>query len=132
MTTPQKRTGTHGMPWETEYGYAQAVQVGDTIYVAGQVSHDDAAIILGEGSMETQMRQAYRNAAKILADFDATLDHVVDEILFVTDMETAFAARAKMKGEMFAGTPSIASTIAQIQRLAMPQLMVEIRLIAKV
>jgi enamine deaminase RidA (YjgF/YER057c/UK114 family) len=26
------------MPWEEEYGYSQAVKVGDTIYIAGQVS----------------------------------------------------------------------------------------------
>ena len=24
-----------GMPWEAEYGYAQAVKAGDTIYVSG-------------------------------------------------------------------------------------------------
>ncbi len=29
------------MPWEDQYGYAQAVKVGDTIYVSGQLSHDD-------------------------------------------------------------------------------------------
>ena len=30
------------MPWEDQYGYAQAVKVGDTVYVSGQLSHDDA------------------------------------------------------------------------------------------
>lgn len=35
------------MPWEKEYGYAQAVKVGDTIYVSGQVSHDDSGNIVG-------------------------------------------------------------------------------------
>ena len=30
-----------GMPWEEQYGYAQAVKVDDTIYVSGQLSHDD-------------------------------------------------------------------------------------------
>ena len=30
-----------GMPWEDAYGYAQAVRVGDTIYVSGQLGHDD-------------------------------------------------------------------------------------------
>lgn len=34
------------MPWEKEYGYAQAVQVGDTIYVSVQVSHDDKGNIV--------------------------------------------------------------------------------------
>jgi enamine deaminase RidA (YjgF/YER057c/UK114 family) len=31
-----------GMPQEKEYGYAQVVKVGDTIYASGQVSHDDS------------------------------------------------------------------------------------------
>jgi len=26
-----------GMPWEDQYGYAQAVRVDDTIYVSGQL-----------------------------------------------------------------------------------------------
>ncbi len=131
MQAPQKTTATHGMPWEAEYGYAQAVRVGDTVYVAGQVSHDEKGNIVGEGDMEAQMRQAYRNAIKILADLGATLDRVVDEILFVTDMEAAFSARVKMKHEVFGDRPHLASTIVQIERLAIPQLMVEIRLVAK-
>ncbi len=36
-----------GMPWEKEYDYAQAVKVGDTIYLSGQVSHDDEGNIMG-------------------------------------------------------------------------------------
>jgi enamine deaminase RidA (YjgF/YER057c/UK114 family) len=39
-----KETKSLGMPWEKEYGYAQAVKVGDAIYLSGQVSHDDNAI----------------------------------------------------------------------------------------
>ena len=39
--TINKETKSFGMPWEKEYGYAQAVKIGVTIYVSGQVSHDD-------------------------------------------------------------------------------------------
>jgi 2-iminobutanoate/2-iminopropanoate deaminase len=35
--TINKETKSLGMAWEKEYGYAQAVKVGDTIYVSGQV-----------------------------------------------------------------------------------------------
>ena len=49
------------MPWEKEYGYAQTVKIGDTIYVSGQVSHDDAGNIVGQRDMGAQMRQAYAN-----------------------------------------------------------------------
>lgn len=120
------------MPWEKEYGYAQGVRVGDTIYLSGQVSHDDKGNILGEGDMEVQMRAAYANVQKVLAQYNASLDNVVDEILFVTDMDAAFAARVKMKDEVYSGSPVLASTIVQIQRLALPQFMVEIRCIARV
>ena len=131
MTIDKEAKGL-GMPWEPEYGYAQAVKVGDTIYLSGQVSHDDDGNVLGEGDLEVQMRAAYANVAKVLAQYGAAMDNVVDEMLFVTDMEAAFGARVKMKDEVFSGAPVLASTIVQIQRLAFPPLMVEIRCVAKV
>jgi 2-iminobutanoate/2-iminopropanoate deaminase len=36
-----------GMPWEAEYGYARAVKVGDTIYISGQLSHDEEENFVG-------------------------------------------------------------------------------------
>ena len=81
-----------GMPWEKGYGYSQAVKVGDTIYVSGQLSHDDTGNMVGPapldgkgnitdyGNMETQMRQSYANANKVLAQYAATLDNVVGNV----------------------------------------------------
>ena len=142
-----KEAKSLNMRWEKEYGYSQAVKVGDTIYLAGQVSHDDEGNILGEGDMEVQMRAAYANLGKVLAQYGATIENVVDEILFVTDIDAAFAARVKMKQEVFSGSPVLGSTIVQIQRLASleeadpekaatpfiaPQFMIEIKCTAKV
>jgi 2-iminobutanoate/2-iminopropanoate deaminase len=127
-----KEAKSLGMPWEKEYGYSQAVKVENTIYVSGQVGHDDKGNIQGQGNMEIQMRQAYANIKKVLAQYGATMDNVVDEVLFVTDMDAAFSARIKCKQEVFSGNPVLASTIVQIQRLAFPELMVEIRCICKV
>jgi enamine deaminase RidA (YjgF/YER057c/UK114 family) len=132
ILTINKETKSLDMPWEKEYGYAQAVKVGDTIYVSGQVSHDDKGDIVGRGDMEAQMRQAYANIQKLLAQYGATLKNVVDEILFVTDMDAAFAAAVKCRQDIFSGTPVIASTIVQIQRLAFPEFMIEIRCVAKI
>ena len=127
-----KQAKSLGMPWEKEYGYSQAVKVDNTIYVSGQVGHDDKGNIVGHGNMEVQMRQAYANIKKVLAQYGATMDNVVDEILFVTDMDAAFAARIKCRQEVFSDNPVLASTIVQIQRLAFAELMVEIRCICKV
>ena len=126
-----KETKSLGMPWEKEYGYAQAVKVGETIYLSGQVSHDEEGNIVGLSDMETQMRQTYANIQKVLSQYGATMDNIVDEVLFVTDMDSAFAAAVKCRREVFSTTPVVASTIVQIQSLAFPELMIEIKCVAK-
>jgi enamine deaminase RidA (YjgF/YER057c/UK114 family) len=125
-----KETKSLGMPWEKEYGYSQAVKIGNVIYLSGQVGHDDNGNIVGIGNMALQMRQAYRNIEKLLAQYGATIDNIVEEVLFVRDMDAAFAARVQCKQEVFGGNPVVASTIVQIERLAFPELMIEIKCIA--
>ena len=127
----KKESKSLGMPWEKEYGYSQAVKVGDTIYISGQVSHDDEGKIVGRGDMEAQMRQAYANIQEMLKKYGATMANVIDEVLFVTDMNTAFAAAVKCRQAIFSGQPVVASTIVQIQQLAFPDLMIEIKCVAK-
>jgi 2-iminobutanoate/2-iminopropanoate deaminase len=127
-----KETKSLNMPWEKEYGYSQAVKVGDTIYVAGQVSHDDTGNFVGIAEMETQMRQAYANIGKVLEQYGAGIENVVEEVLYVTDMESAFAARKKCHDEVFGGFPAVASTIVQIERLAFPEFLIEIKCLARV
>jgi hypothetical protein len=65
-----------GVPWEDQYGYAQAVKVGDTIYVSGQLSHDDEGKMIApppldpagadHGNMGPQMAQSYADVKKKL------------------------------------------------------------------
>jgi 2-iminobutanoate/2-iminopropanoate deaminase len=78
------------------------------------------------------MRQAYANIEKVLALYGATMENIVEEVLFVTDMDAAFAARVKCRQEVFSGDRVLASTIVQIQRLAFSELMIEIRCTCKV
>ena len=121
-----------GLPWEESYGFAQAVKVDDTIYVSGQLGLDDQGNMI-YSNMETQMRQTYANAKKILSQFGATLENVVEEVLYVTDMETAFAAAGPVRKEAYASkTPAVASTIIVTPRLSLPTQLIEIKFIAKV
>jgi len=73
------------------------VKVGDTIYVSGQVDHDEAGKVLYPGDMERQMRQACGNVKRVLANFSA----IVDEILFVVDMDSVMKARGRPNDEVF-------------------------------
>ena len=121
-----------GLPWEESYGFAQAVKVDDTIYVSGQLGLDNQGKMI-YSNMETQMRQTYANAKKILSQFGATLENVVEEVLYVTDMETAFAAAGPVRKEAYGSkTPAVASTILVTPRLSLPTQLIEIKFIAKV
>jgi enamine deaminase RidA (YjgF/YER057c/UK114 family) len=142
---PLKRIETLGMPWEALYGYVQAVKVGDTIYVSGQLGHDDDGEMVGpapldadgmirdHSNMSVQMRQTYANARKVLGRFGATLDNVVEEVLYVTDMNAAFAAAGPVRKEAYGSEmPAVASTIVVTPRLALPTQLIEVRFVAKV
>lgn len=137
--TNGKEAAYFGVPWEDVYGYAQAIKVGDTIYVSGQLSHDDngklvAPAALDESGkaaefsmMEQQMRTTYANAVKLLARFGATLDNVVEETLYVLDVDAAFAVAGKVRKEVY-GTarPQCASNLIGVSRLAFPEQIIEI------
>jgi enamine deaminase RidA (YjgF/YER057c/UK114 family) len=131
------------VPWEELYGYAQAVRVGKLIYVSGQVSHDEhgrlvaPAALNGAGqiaevrNMEAQMRQAYANAARLLEGFGASLANVVEETLYVLDVDAAFAVAGLVRKEVYgASVPPVASNLIGTPRLAFRELLIEIRMVA--
>ena len=140
----RKEVKGFGMPWEDQYGYAQALKVGDTIYLSGQLSHDEQGNVVGaaplddsgnirdHSNMETQMRQTYANAKKILGEFGATLDNVVEEVVYVTDMDQAMRVAGPVRKEAYGSEkPEVASTILVTPRLAFPTQLIEIKFIAK-
>lgn len=144
-TQSRHETAHFGMPWESIYGYAQAVKAGNVIYVSGQLSHDDKGNIVGpapvdatgkvtnSSNMELQMQVTYENAKRLLEKFGATLDDVVEEVIYVTDFPAGFAVAGKVRKAAF-GTdrPRCASTIVGTTRLAFPEQLVEISFTAVV
>lgn len=127
MTT--KEFKTFDMPWEAVYGYVQAVKKGDTVWISGQLGHDMNGI-LAEG-MENQFRQTYENIGKLLVGFGMTADDIVEEVIYVTDMQQGFESR-KLTGKEFYGEVCIvASTIVAVNELALPGQKVEIKIVAK-
>lgn len=139
-----KKTTWVGTRWEEMYGYPQVVQVDDTLYVSGQLSLDENGDIVGgapldkEGkiidhsNMEIQMRQTYANAEKVIAKHGGTMHDVVEEIVFVTDMDKAFDVAGRVRREAYKSQrPEVASTIFVTPRLALPDQLIEIKLVAK-
>ena len=138
-TTNGKEAAYFGVPWEDAFGYAQAIKVGDTIYVSGQLSHDEKGNLIAPASldesgkpaefsmMEEQMRTTYANAVKLLARFGASLDNVVEETLYVLDVDSAFAVAGKVRKEAYGiARPQCASNLIGVSRLAFPEQLIEI------
>lgn len=110
------------------YGYSQAVRAGDTIYVAGTLGVGDNLDLPDD--MATQMELAYRNVAQTLAHFGAGMSHVVDQKVYVTDLDAAMA-QAGIGTAAYGRTGLPASTMVQVQRLALPGAKVEISVVAR-
>ncbi len=126
--TIDKELALFGVPSEGErYGFAQAVKIGGTVYLSGQTASGDEPM----GDMEAQMRSAYAKVALVLEQFGATLDNVVDEILFVADYMGAAMVAGKVRHEVYGGTPKVASTLIPVAPFA-GEMLIEIKCVAHV
>lgn len=110
---------------------AQGVQVGNILYMSGQVGMD--ADGKAGDDINEQATLAYKNIKDVLAEFGATMDNIVDETVFITDMKElmsnvggVYGARAKAYG----GLPEVSQTVVQVVALVRPELKIEIKCIA--
>lgn len=114
---------------------ASGVRKGDAIYLSGQVSLDAAGNVVGKGDIAAQIRQAYVNVREVLDEFGASMDDIVDETWFVTDVASVMGDIPRNFGvrtEAFGGEPQCAQTLIGVSALAMPDLMIEIKCIVHV
>ncbi|MGN7864051.1 Rid family hydrolase [Chryseobacterium sp. 22458] len=130
MVQENKKAEGFGMPWEDIYGYAQAVKKGNTVWISGQLGHNEKGK-LAEG-MEAQMKQTYANIKELLSRYDMKMENVVEEVIYAMDMTTAFEARKNFKTEFYDNPEAVASTMVGVSGLALPGQLVEIKIVATV
>ena len=90
--------------------YNQAVRVGDTIYVAGQIPIDPATNQVVEGGIEVQGRRVLDNARAILEAAGSSLDRVDKTTIFMVDVGE-FAQLNAICAEYFTGVTPARSTV---------------------
>lgn len=66
--------------------YSQAVRVGDTVYLSGQIPLVPETMALVGGGMEAQIRQVFRNLAAVAEAAGGHLGEVVKLNCFLTDL----------------------------------------------
>ena len=88
--------------------YSQAVKVGQTTYLSGQIPLIPESMVLVEGNIEAEVRQAFTNLEAVCEAAGGSLNHLAKVNVFLTDLahfpivnqvmeeffETPFPARA--------------------------------------
>jgi reactive intermediate/imine deaminase len=115
----------------TPTGYTHVVEVtgpARMIYIAGQIALDKDGKVVGAGDMKAQAEQVFKNLEAALTAAGAKFSDVVKMNTYVTDMDKAPAVR-EVRARYF-GTTTPASTLVQVVRLARPEFLLEIEVIA--
>ena len=95
------------------------------VYIAGQAARDPrTGAMVGPGDMRAQIRQTCENIKTGLEYVGATFGDVTRSVTYTVDIEE-YQRCSTVRSEYFAADPP-ASTLVQISRLALPEMLVEI------
>ena len=81
--------------------YSQAIKVGTTVYLSGQIPLDPATGELVHGAMEAQVRRVFENLKAVATAAGGDLSHVVKLNVFLTDL-AHFALVNRVMAKYFA------------------------------
>ena len=117
-----------GWQWDDKIPLAQAVKVGEVLYISGQIALDPSGALVGAGDMKAQSQRVFENIAAILRMAGGTLENVVKITAYLTDM-SRYGQYNEVRGR-FLKDHRPASTTVQVMALAFPGLLVEVEAIA--
>jgi enamine deaminase RidA (YjgF/YER057c/UK114 family) len=109
-----------GAPWEAIAGYSRAVQVGNTIHVAGTTAPGDTGA--------EQLTHAVAIIQHALHELGASLSDVVRTRMYVTDI-TGWEPIAKAHGALFGDIRPVTAMV-EVSALVEPWMLVEVEAVA--
>ena len=95
--------------------YSQAVQVGNTLYISGQIALDAATGLLIADDIIRETNQVMQNLKHILAEAGGGFSHVVKSTIFVKDLNN-FTKINEVYGSYFDHQPPARETV-EVSRL---------------
>jgi enamine deaminase RidA (YjgF/YER057c/UK114 family) len=121
-------------PWEWSkgFGFSQAIKVSDPqdlLVCSGQTAMGPDGSLPESVEMEDQVRVALDNVVAVLAAGGMTPADVVKSTIYTTDVDACIGCLAPLVRRVL-GSSLPASTLVGVERLAFPELKVEIEILA--
>jgi enamine deaminase RidA (YjgF/YER057c/UK114 family) len=118
--------------WSKAFGFSQAVKLTDTrelLVCAGQTAMGPDGSLPPSADMGQQVRAALENVVAVLEAGGMTPANIVRSNIYTTDVDACIGVLGSTVQEVL-GSILPASTLLGVNRLAFPELLVEIEVIA--
>ena len=111
--------------------FSQGVQTGNILTLAGQLGDDQEGNVPND--LQSQMENCYKNIEIVLKKFNASLDNIIDETWFVTDIEECMTNVGEIfdsREKIYGCKPEVSQTLIGVSALVNPKYKIEIKCIA--
>jgi len=116
------------------YSHVAKVTGGSLVYIAGQVSADVSGKLVGEGDLEAQAEQVFRNLKAAVEAAGGTMADIIKmNVYLVAEVDAAEVPKFRAVRDRYVNVEKPpASTLAVITRLARPGWLIEIEAVAAI
>ena len=111
--------------------FSQGVQTGNILTLAGQLGDDLEGNVPKD--LQSQMENCYKNIEIVLKEFNGSLDNIIDETWFVTDIEQCMTNVGEIfnsREKIYGCKPEVSQTLIGVSALVDPKYKIEIKCIA--
>ena len=110
------------------YAISPGWQVGDMLFFSGQAAMNEQGEVVGAGDFDAQLQQVFHNIDRLLHAAGSSRDQIIKVTIYLTDMGNF--PKIVQARKVYFQYPYPADTIVEVRALALPDLMVEIDVIA--
>ena len=116
------------------YSHVAKITGGTLLYIAGQVSADVSGQLIGEGNLEAQAEQVFRNLkAAVEAAGGSMADLVKMNVYLVAEVDASEVPKFRAVRDRYVNVEKPpASTLVTVTRLARPGWLIEIEAVAAI
>lgn len=122
-----RRITTDPDPFEA-FNISLGFRIADMIYLSGQASVDDAGNVVGTDDFDAQATKTFENIEQTLKLAGSSMGQIVKVTIYLTDMKY-FPKILALREKHFT-RPYPADTIVEVSALGLPELMIEIDVMA--